>query len=121
MSYLTPDALAAVRRRREDELTLVAFLLGLVAVLVTTLVPAIPPGTGLVVGGLLVGVAAGSLGRAAQLGCYFGGLVLVAWGVVLVLFGVFGAVATATPLSLLALVLGVALPTLAAVTVRGLV
>jgi hypothetical protein len=121
VSYLTPDALAAVRRHREDELTLAAFVLGLLAVLVTTLVPAIPPGTGLVVGGLLVGVAAGSLGRAAQLGCYFGGLVLVVWGVVLVLFGVFGAVATATPLSLLALVLGFALPALAAVTVRGLV
>lgn len=121
MSLLTPDGLAAVRERRGDELVLGAFLLGLVAVLATTLLPAIPPGTGLVVGGLLVGLVARSLARALQLGLYFGGLVLLCWGGGLVLFGVLGAVAAATPLSLLAVVLGFALPTLAAVAVRGLV
>jgi hypothetical protein len=121
VSYLTPAALTALRRRREDELALGAFALGLVGVLVATLVPAVPPGAGLVVGGLLAGLAADSLGRALQFGCYFGGLVLVVWGVALVLFGVLGAVAAATPLSLLALVLGFALPALSAVAVRGLI
>lgn len=121
MSYLTPPGLTDLRRRREDELALGAFALGLVAVLVTTLVPAVPPGVGLVVGGALAGLAADSLGRAVQFGLYFGGLVLVVWGIALVLFGVFGAVAGAMPLSLLALALGFALPTLAAVAVRGLV
>lgn len=121
MSYLTPAVLSDLRRRREDELALGAFVVGLVAVLVATLVASVPPGTGLVVGGLLAGLAAESLGRAVQFGLYFGGLVLVVWGVALVLFGVLGPVAVATPLSLLALVLGFALPTLAAVAVRGLV
>jgi len=121
VSFLTPDGLAAVRERRGDELVLGAFLLGLVAVLATTLLPAIPPGTGLMVGGLLSGLAARSLARALQLGLYFGGLVLLCWGFTLVLFGVLGPVAAATPLSLLAVVLGFALPTLAAVAVRGLV
>jgi hypothetical protein len=121
VSLLTPDGLTAVRERRGDELVLGAFLLGLAAVLATTLVPAVPPGTGLVVGGLLVGFVARSLPRALQLGLYFGGLVLLCWGGMLVLFGVFGSVAAATPLSVLAVALGFALPTLAAVAVRGLV
>jgi hypothetical protein len=121
VSYLTPAALAGLRRHREDELALGAFVGGLAAVVVATLVPAVPAGTGLVVGGLLAGVAADSLGRALQFGCYFGGIILVGWGGALVLFGVLGAVATATPLSLLAVVWAFALPTLAAVAVRGLV
>lgn len=121
MSYLTPAALTGLRRRREGELALAAFVLGLVAVLVATLVAAVPPGAGLVAGGLLAGLAADSLWRALQFGLYFGGLVIVVWAVALVLFGVLGAVAAATPLSLLALVLGFALPALSAVAVRGLV
>ncbi|MFB6206579.1 MAG: hypothetical protein ABEJ05_08665 [Haloglomus sp.] len=121
MSVLTPAPLADRRERREDELALGAFVVGLVAVLVATVVPAVPPATGLVVGGLLAGLAAQSLARALQLGLYFGGLVLVCWGVALVLFGVLGPVLAATPLSVLAVVLGVVLPTLAAVAVRGLV
>lgn len=121
MSYLTPPPVARLRERRENELVLGAFLLGLVAVLATTLVPAVPPGTGLVVGGVLLGAVARSLARALQLGLYFGGLVLLCWGFALVLFGVLGPVAAATPLSLLAVALGLGLPTLAAVVVRGLV
>jgi hypothetical protein len=121
MSYLTPAALRAVRDRREGGLTLGAFALGLVAVLATALVPAIPPGSGLVLGGALAGLTARSLVRALQLGLYFGGLVLVCWGAALVLFGVLAPVAAATPLSLLAVALGFGLPTLAAVAVRGLV
>jgi len=121
VSYLTPDALAALRQRREDELVIGAFVVGLLAVLAVTLSPALPVGAGLVVGGLLAGLAARSLARAVQLGLYFGGLVLVCWALALVLFGVLGAVAASTPLSVLAVVLGLALPTLAAVAVRGLV
>jgi hypothetical protein len=121
VSLLTPAPLATFRDRNEGPATLAAFAVGLLAVLAATVVPAIPPATGLVVGGLAVGLVAASLRRALVLGVYFGAAVLVCWVAGLLLFGVFGAVAGAWPLSALAVVLGLALPTLSALAIRGLV
>ena len=121
MSVLTPGPLTALRESDEGAWTLAVFAVGLAAVAVATGVPAVPPGTGLVVGGALAGLVARSQLRALTLGCYFGGTVLLGWVLALVLFGVFGPVASAWPLSGLAVALGLGLPTLAAVGVRGLV
>lgn len=121
MSVLTPAALTAFREGDEAAWTLAAFAVGLAVVAVALARPAVPPGTGLVVGGVLVGLIARSLSRAFALGLYFGGTVLVVWALGLVLFGVFGPVAAAWPLSGLAVALGLVLPTLAAVGVRGLI
>ena len=120
MSLLTPKPLREFREGDEPAWTLAAFALGLAAVFVAMAVPAVPPGTGLVVGGVLVGLLARSQVRALTLGCYFGGTVLVAWALGLVLFGVFGPVAAAWPLSGLAVALGLVVPALAAVAVRRL-
>jgi hypothetical protein len=121
VSLLTPRALTEFREGDEPAWTLAAFAVGLVAVFVAMAVPAVPPATGLVVGGVLVGLVARSQVRALTLGCYFGGTVLVAWALGLVLFGVFGPVAGAWPLSALAVALGIGVPALAAVAVRGLI
>jgi hypothetical protein len=112
MAVATPDALAAFRRSDRVELALaVGFLVGLAA---TAVHPA-----GLVVGGILVGLFASSLARAFVLGLAFGISVLLAWAVVLLWFGSFGAVASAVPLIYVAVGSALGLPTLGAVAVRG--
>ena len=73
---------------------------------------------GLVVAGALLGVVASSTGRALVLGCYFGFFVLVAYGIVLIWYGVLGAVAGAFPLSVGLVAVSVLVPTATAAIVR---
>ena len=73
---------------------------------------------GLVVGGVLVGVLASSTARAFFLGLYFGAVVLLAYAALLGWYGVLGAVAGATPLSLATMSIGLAIPTATAVVAR---
>ena len=76
---------------------------------------------GLVAGGVLVGLVAPTLRRAFLFGLYLGGLVLLVFGVSLLLAGTLGRVATMGQLTLLSVVVGLALPTLGALAVRGVV
>jgi hypothetical protein len=74
--------------------------------------------TGLVAGGLLLGLLAPSFPRAVQYGFYLGLTVLVGFVAYLLLFGAFGAFAAAGQLTLLAVVVPLVVPPLAA-TVRA--
>ena len=73
---------------------------------------------GLVVGGVLIGVLASSTSRAFVLGLYFGTVVLLAYAALLGWYGVLGAAAGATPLSLATVAIGLAVPTATAVVAR---
>lgn len=114
MSLLTPDRLAELRTGPlADRLTLAAFAVGVV---IGSIHPA-----GLVGGGVLVGLAAPTLRRALSFGLYLGGLVLLVFALSLLLAGTLGPVAGMGQLTLLSVAVGLGLPTLGALGVRGVV
>jgi len=114
VSRLTPERLTDLREGPvADRPTLAAFAAGLVLGVVH---PA-----GLVAGGVLVGLVAPSLRRALLFGLYLGGLVLLVFGVSLLLAGTLVRVAGFGRLTLLSVVVGLVLPTLGALGIRGLV
>lgn len=75
---------------------------------------------GLVLGGLLVGLVAPSFRRAVLHGLYFGGTVLVAFGLYLWLLGGLGAYAAMGQVFFLSVAIGLLVPPLAAGAARGL-
>jgi hypothetical protein len=114
VSFLTPDRLTELRAGPlADRLTLAAFTVGVV------LGPLHP--AGLVAGGVLVGLVAPTLRRALLFGLYLGGLVLLVFALSLLLVGTLGPVAGMGQLTLLSVAVGLGLPTLGAVGVRGVV
>lgn len=112
MSLLTPPALARFRAAYAEPATAAAFPVGLALAAVHPL--------GLVAAGALLGLVAPSFRRALVTGVYFGGVVLAAFAVWLVLVGTFSEAAGLGRLTLLSVVVGLAVPPLAA-SVRGLV
>ena len=112
MSLLTPAALTDLREGDRAELVMgVAFVVGVVLSMIHW--------TGLVAGGVLVGLAAPSLRRAFLSGLYLGGTVLLLFALSLLLVGAFGRWATMGQLTLLSVGASLLLPTLGA-GIRGL-
>jgi hypothetical protein len=113
MSLLTPRALTALRNGdRAEPLLFVAFAVGLALSAVHW--------SGLVAGGVLVGLLAPSIRRAILYGLYLGATVLFVFVLSLLLFGALGRWAALGQLTLLSVVLGLAFPTLGA-GIRGLI
>jgi len=111
---MTGDRLAAVRSGRGADLALVlATVLGLVATAVHW--------TGLVLAGALVGVVASSHARALVHGLSFGGVALLSFAAWLAVSGSLLAWTETGQVFLLTVATAVALPSLAAVSIRGIV
>jgi hypothetical protein len=111
---MTEDRLAAVRSGRGADLALgVATVVGLAATAVHW--------TGLVVAGVLVGAVASSHARALVHGLSFGAVVLVVFAGWLAVSGSLLAWTETGQVFLLTVATAVALPALAAVSIRGIV
>ena len=113
MSLLTPAGLTALRNGdRADLLLAIAFVLGIGLSTVHW--------TGLIAGGVVVGLTARSLRRAFVLGLYLGGTVLLLFVVSLLLAGTVGRWAGLGQLTALSIATSLVLPPLGA-SIRGVI